>query len=78
MSTALANIATAAQMQGDLDGARRLHEAVVEARKRLLGPEHPNTLTSINNLANTLYAQGDLDGARRLRAQELSVLGEEL
>ena len=31
---------------------------------RLLGEEHPDTLTSRSNLAGTLYAQGDLAGAR--------------
>jgi hypothetical protein len=33
-----------------------------EARARLLGKEHPETLTSMNNLAQTLYAQGDPAG----------------
>ncbi len=37
-----------------------------EERRRLLGAEHPATLTSMNNLASTLWAQGDLAGAREL------------
>ncbi len=48
---------------------------------RLLGKEHPNTLTSMNNLAQTLYAQGDLAGARKLQEQVLEararLLGKE-
>ncbi len=41
---------------------------------RLLGKEHPNTLTSMNNLAQTLYAQGDLAGARKLQEQVLEAM----
>jgi len=33
---------------------------------RLLGQEHPNTLTSMLNLAQMLQAEGDLAGAERL------------
>jgi hypothetical protein len=34
---------------------------------RLLGPEHPDTLTAMSNLSVTLQASGDLAGARDLR-----------
>jgi hypothetical protein len=44
---------------------------VREAMTRLLGPEHPDTLTSMGNLAQTLYARGDLEGAQRLFEQVL-------
>ena len=44
---------------------------MLEAEARLLGKEHPDTLTSMNNLALTLYAQGDLSGARTLQEQVL-------
>jgi len=30
----------------------------METRKKVLGAEHPNTLTSMENLAHTLRAQG--------------------
>jgi hypothetical protein len=60
--------------------ARRLGERVLDVRKRTMGEEHPDTLTSMNNLALTLRAQGDLDGALRLLRKCLSgrrkVLGE--
>ncbi|OIP34016.1 MAG: hypothetical protein AUK47_18360 [Deltaproteobacteria bacterium CG2_30_63_29] len=59
--------------QGDLDGARRFQENVLEVRRRVLGEEHPNTLTSMNNLASTLKAQGDLEGARELIEKALEV-----
>jgi hypothetical protein len=33
------------------------------ARERVLGPEHPDTLISVNNLAGCLYALRDMAGA---------------
>ena len=42
-------------------------------RRRVLGPEHPDTLTSMNNLAETLRAQGDLAGARKLQEETLAI-----
>src|SRR6266404_388246 len=49
--------------------------------KRVLGEEHPATLTAMNNLAGTLSAQGDIRGALALHVQALSisrrVFGEE-
>jgi hypothetical protein len=54
---------------------------VLEASRRLLGEEHPDTLTAMANLAATVYAQGDLAGARKLFEQVLEasrrLLGEE-
>jgi hypothetical protein len=41
---------------------------VLEARSRVLGPEHPDTLTALtarSNLAVLLFEQGEVDGARR-------------
>ena len=53
----------------------------MEASERILGPEHPNTLTSLNNLAVLLYEKGDDDAAEPLyrRALEASerILGPE-
>ena len=67
--------------QGDYAGARQLEERVLEARKRVLGEEHPDTLTSMNNLARTLADQGDYAGAWQLQERVLEtqrrVLGEE-
>jgi tetratricopeptide (TPR) repeat protein len=53
----------------------------LEARERVLGPEHPDTLKSVNNLAALLRSQGDYGAAeplyrRALEAQE-RVLGAE-
>ena len=61
--------------------ARRVEERVLEARRRVLGEDHPDTLTSMNNLAETLRAQGDLAGARGWQERVLEarrrVLGED-
>jgi tetratricopeptide (TPR) repeat protein len=51
--------------------ARDLYERVLDARRRILGADHPDTLVSMSNLAATLFAQGDLAGARALQEQEL-------
>ena len=56
---------------GDFRSARALEEQVLEARRRLLGPEHPDTLTAMVNLASTLWAQGELGAARALKEQVL-------
>jgi tetratricopeptide (TPR) repeat protein len=68
------NLAEVLRAQGDLAGARSLHEEVLSSRRRMLGTEHPATLTSMNNLAEVLRAQGDLAGARSLHEEALSVL----
>jgi Tetratricopeptide repeat len=56
-----------------LAGARQQFEQVLEARQRLLGEEHPDTMTARANLAGTLYAQGDLGGARKLQENTLEI-----
>jgi hypothetical protein len=53
--------------------ARSGYEQQRDSRKRLLGEEHPDTLTSMNALANTLRDQGDQPGARRLDEAVLEV-----
>ncbi|KAH8707189.1 hypothetical protein GQ44DRAFT_628856, partial [Phaeosphaeriaceae sp. PMI808] len=46
--------------------AEQLDVQVMETSKRVLGDEHPSTLTSMNNLAFTLKHQGSLSGALSL------------
>ena len=54
---------------GDAEEARQLHEQTYETRRRVLGPEHPDTLTSANSLAVTRSVLGDAEGARQLYEQ---------
>ena len=61
------NLAGTLSVQGDLGGARKLQEETLAVCRRVLGAEHPNTLTSMNNLADTLSAQGDLVGRASCR-----------
>jgi tetratricopeptide (TPR) repeat protein len=67
--------------RGQYRQALALEEQALAARRRVLGDEHPDTLTAMNNLAATRRALGDLDGARELYEQALAgcrrVLGDE-
>jgi hypothetical protein len=44
---------------------------VLEARRRLLGGEHPDTTISAWNLFQTLGDSGNIDAARRVLAENL-------
>ncbi|UEM21100.1 toll/interleukin-1 receptor domain-containing protein [Skermanella mucosa] len=67
--------------RGAYANAEADYRRTFEASKRLLGDEHPDTLTSMNNLAETLRAQGDHGGAWALEKPVLAlrrrVLGDE-
>jgi tetratricopeptide (TPR) repeat protein len=67
--------------RGAYRSAEALCRIAVRVEARLLGPEHPDTLISMNNLAETMKAQGDLASARQLHEQLLDisrrVLGQE-
>jgi TIR domain/Tetratricopeptide repeat len=55
--------------RGAYPTARALQEEVVQVTRRVLGAEHPNTLTAMSNLAQSLSAQGDMAGARALQEE---------
>jgi len=46
---------------------------VMEKRKRMLGPEHPDTLASIGNLASTYWNQGRWKEAEELEVQVMEM-----
>ena len=58
---------------GRASEARQLFEQALEAYRRVLGAEHPDTLISMNNLAATRRALGDAEGARQLHEDALEV-----
>jgi len=46
--------------------AEKLFVQMMQTRKTVLGPDHPNTLTSMNNLASTYLSQGRWTEAEKL------------
>ncbi len=48
---------------GQREEAVRLYRSVLEARKRALGPEHPETLRSMAGLGSCLNSAGQASGA---------------
>ena len=50
------------------------YRLVLTIQEKVLGPEYPDTATSLNNLADLLRAQGDLAGARPLYERALAEL----
>ena len=66
---------------GRYNEARSFFQDDLDVRRRVLGDEHPDTLSSINNLASTLRALGEAQAARDLHQEALDVsrrvLGDE-
>ena len=56
-------LASAYESAGDLRRAIPLYEETLTQREEILGPTHPDTLTSRNNLAYAYQAAGDLHRA---------------
>ncbi|KAN0070402.1 hypothetical protein V8E54_011271 [Elaphomyces granulatus] len=75
------NLAATYRDQGRWKKAEELHLQVVEARKIVLGQEHPDTLTSMSNLALTYWNQGRWKKAEELQVRVMetrkTVLGQE-
>ena len=77
----MGNLACTYCDQGRWDDAQRLEERVLELREKLLGQEHPDTVTAMANLAWTYSDQGRWDDAQRLEERVLELreklLGQE-
>jgi tetratricopeptide (TPR) repeat protein len=58
---------------GDAAGALPLHRRALAVAERVLGPEHPDTLTDMSNLAVCMETQGDAAGALPLLRRALAV-----
>ncbi|MDR1313430.1 MAG: tetratricopeptide repeat protein, partial [Deltaproteobacteria bacterium] len=65
------NLAVRLRDLGDYSTSMQLHEEVLEAMERTLGPGHIDTLTCKNNLARALASLGDFLAAREMHAQAL-------
>jgi CHAT domain-containing protein/Flp pilus assembly protein TadD len=72
-ATALYNVGSLREAQGDYESARPLYEQALAIRKKALGEQHPDTATSLNNLGGLLYAQGDYASARPYFEQALAI-----
>ncbi len=59
--------------RGRYADAQPLFKRALAIREARLGPDHPDTATSLNNLANVLHGQGDLQGARILHQRALAI-----
>jgi tetratricopeptide (TPR) repeat protein len=64
--------------RGQYQPACKLHEQALAGRRRVLGDDHPDTLSSMNNLAVDRRILGDLQGARDLHEQALAALSRVL
>jgi eukaryotic-like serine/threonine-protein kinase len=53
--------------------AQALHQQSLEIRRRVLGPEHPETLSSMNNLANALDKEGHYAEAEKFYRESLGI-----
>ena len=75
------SLASTYQKQGRWKEAEELFVHVMETFKRVLGQEHPDTLTSTANLASTFWSQGRWKEAEELEVQVMEarkrVLGRE-
>jgi Tetratricopeptide repeat len=58
--------------RADYSQAAPLLRDALAMREMLLGPEHPDTATSLDNLAGLLRGQGDLAAARPLYERALA------
>jgi hypothetical protein len=65
------NLASTYLAQGDMAGARKLQEKVLDVRRRVLGPEHPATSSSAWNLFRTVQDLGERDAARAILERDL-------
>jgi tetratricopeptide (TPR) repeat protein len=52
----------------------QLYNQVMETRKRMLGAEHPDTLTSMGNLASTYQSQGRWKEAEELKVRVMELM----
>ncbi|RKL04917.1 hypothetical protein BFJ70_g17166 [Fusarium oxysporum] len=77
----LFNVAEALSIQGRYEGAAKLYRETLEAREKVLGKEHPDTLSSMNNLALVLRKIGKYEEAEKMHRETLEarekVLGKE-
>ena len=58
------NLALVLEKQGKYEEAEMMHREELELSQRILGKEHPSTLTSMNNLALVLWSKANMKRQR--------------
>jgi hypothetical protein len=56
------NLARVLRDRGKYEEAETMYRQILGLRERVLGKEHPNTVTSMNNLAEVLSKTGQIEG----------------
>ena len=59
------------QYQGKYEEAEQMNRRALEGYEKVLGREHPDTLTSVNNLASVLRYQGKYEEAEQMNRRAL-------
>jgi hypothetical protein len=67
------NFALVLKENGDFNNVEQLEIQVMDMRKKLLGAEHPDTITSMANLASTYQNQGRWNEAEQLEIQVMDM-----
>ncbi|KAK3938097.1 kinesin light chain [Diplogelasinospora grovesii] len=67
------NLANVLDSQGKYEEAETMYRQALKLRTKVLGAEHPDTLTSINNLASVLDSQGKYEEAETIHQQALKL-----
>ena len=66
----LNNVGWYAREQGSYNKAEMMHRRALEAKEKVLGPEHPDTLASVSNLGSVLERQGKYEEAEAMHRRE--------
>src|SRR5580700_2955164 len=61
------------QSNGQYVEAEQMHQQTLELRKKVSGPEHPHTLTSMHYLARAMSSQGKYAEAEQMHRQTLEL-----
>ena len=70
---AAANLAASLSDQGKHDEAEKMEREVLAVEKRVLGAEHPHTLSTAGNLAASLSSQRKYDESEKMEREVLAV-----
>ena len=70
------NLANVHWSMGEYAESLRHHEELLELRRRFLGSEHPDTMSSLYSVGSLHQMQGDLDRAKPFSSNRSKASGE--